>query len=49
MQKSLKSNESQKIFVLESFRIEIQKEGSDIFDSLQSWFSPETRSLVFNL
>ena len=44
-QNTLKSNASQKIWVLKSFKSEIQKEGQNNSGVLQNWFFQEIRSL----
>ena len=44
MEKALKSNEWQKIWVFQMFNIEIQKEGPSNSVVLQNWFSQEIRS-----
>ena len=44
-QNTLKSNEWQKIWVLKSFKSEIQKEGQNNSDVPQNWFFQENRSL----
>ena len=49
MQNSLKFNEWRKIWVHETFKIEIEKEGPNNSDILQNWFTPEIRSPLFNL
>ena len=41
MQKSVKSNERQRIWVNRTFKIEIQKGGPNNSDILQIWFHPE--------
>ena len=46
---ALKSNESQKIWVHKTFKIEMQKEGLNNSDFLQNWFPLEIRSSLFNL
>ena len=43
MQNALKSSEWQRIWVFESFEIEIQKEGPNNSDFMQNWFSSEIR------
>ena len=51
MQNALKSNASRRIWVLEIFKIEIQKGGGGPNNSsiLQNWLTPKIRSPVSNL
>ena len=49
MQNGLKSNEWRRIWVEETFKIEVHKEGPNTSELLQNWLTPEIRSLVFNL
>ena len=49
MQNALKSNKWRKIWVHNTFNIEIQKGGRNNSDFLQNWFPPEIRSPFFNL
>ena len=49
MGNALKSNEGRKILVHKTFKIELQKEGSNSSDFLQNWFPPEIRPPLFNL
>ena len=44
MQNALKSNEWRRIWVLKTFKFEIQKGGPNNSDFLQNWFPPEIRS-----
>ena len=49
MQNELKSNEWRRIWVLESFKIIIQKVGRNISAVLQNWLLPEIRYPLFKL
>ena len=49
MHKWLKSNGWRGICVHRTFKIEIQKSGSNNSDILENWFPPEIRSPLFNL
>ena len=49
MQKALKSNEWQNVWVHKTFKIEIKMGVPNNSDFLQNWFPPEIRSPVFSL